>query len=489
MNIIKICFFFIIIVSLTSCEKRDSKQKQEVNNTPITVIVPHLGGLISDPVKMEAKKMSKQKNITIRVITPSWDDTIPKIKESLKDKDINYDVYFLFSSWAGAILANHNALEIPKWVKDKIDWNDVLPLYKENIYNWNNKCYFLPYDGDNVVVYYRKDIFQNKLYKQKFKNIYHYELKAPNTWDEYRDIAEFFNDWDWDNDGKIEHGLVGSRVPNYGTTLLFFTRAAAYAKYPSDKAFYFDKNTLKPRINNPAFVKALKEYIDIMKFAPKQIVNYSPFEVRQSFIAGDVALAIDWGDIGIMAQNAKESVVKGKVGYAVLPGSNKVYNSITKKWENKFNRVTALTGNWIIVINKNSKNKKLALEFAAKMSSKELTEKLISKSWSGVNPSRISHLEPNSYKEWEDSGFTEDEAKAYLKTIKDSFSNKNVITDIKIDGADRYYQVMNKYLHKAIIKELTPKEALDNIAKQWEKITDEIGRNKQIMLYKESIND
>lgn len=141
--------------------------------------------------------------------------------------------------------------------------------------------------------------------------------------------------------------------------LLFFARAAAYAKYPEDNAFYFDINTMKPRINNPAFVKALKEYVNIMQYAPKEIINYSPFEVRQSFIAGDVALAIDWGDIGIMANNAKESVIKNKIGYAVLPGSNSVYNSKKQKWEKRFNKVTALTGNWIIVVNKNSKNKNL----------------------------------------------------------------------------------------------------------------------------------
>ncbi|RXK00504.1 ABC transporter substrate-binding protein [Arcobacter sp. CECT 8986] len=487
MRLIKATFFIFIILFFNSC----SKEQKE--NTPseqaITVLVPHLGGLISDPVKIEAKKMQKEKNVTIRVVTPSWDDTVTEIKDSLKDPKINYDIFFLFSSWAGSILADDNALAIPRWAKDKIHWEDVLPVYKKNIYSWNNKCYFLPYDGDNVIIYYRKDILQNKEYQKKFKKIYHYDLKVPNTWKEYSDIAQFFNGWDWDNDGVIENGLIGSRIPNYGTMLLFFSRAAAYAKYPEDNAFYFDKNTMKPRINNPAFVKALEEYINIMKYAPKEIVNYSPFEVRQSFIAGDVALAIDWGDIGIMANNSKESVVKGKVGYAVLPGSNSVYNQNTKKWEKRFNRVTALTGNWIIVVNKNTKNEKLALDFATHMSSKELTQKLISKGWSGINPSRVSHFYPTSYKEWNKSGFTKDEAKRYLKTIKNSLSNQNVITDIRIPGAELYYEELNKYLHKAILKELTAKQALDKVYEKWEQITDKLGRENQIKFYKESINE
>ncbi|RXJ93535.1 ABC transporter substrate-binding protein [Malaciobacter molluscorum] len=487
MRVIKIFFLIFITIFFNSCNNENStdKTKEQI----ITVLVPHLGGLISDPVKIEAKKIQKNKDVIIRVVTPSWDDTVSEIKESLTDPNINYDVFFLFSSWAGSILSNNSALEIPKWAKDKIHWDDVLPIYKKYIYSWNNKCYFLPYDGDNVIIYYRKDILENKEYQKKFKQIYHYDLKVPNTWQEYTNIAQFFNGWDWDNDGKIEHGLIGSRISNYGTMLLFFARAAAYAKYPEDNAFYFDINTMKPRINNPAFVKALKEYVNIMQYAPKEIINYSPFEVRQSFIAGDVALAIDWGDIGIMANNAKESVIKNKIGYAVLPGSNSVYNSKKQKWEKRFNKVTALTGNWIIVVNKNSKNKKLALDFATHMSSKELTQKLISKGWSGVNPSRVSHFYPTSYEEWNKSGFSKDEAIKYLKTIEKSLSNKNIITDIRIPGAELYYDALNIYLHKAIIKELSAQQALDIVYKQWEQITNNLGREKQIKLYKESINE
>ena len=31
---------------------------------------------------------------------------------------------------------------------------------------------------------------------------------SPANWSEVRDIAEFFNGWDWDNDGEIEYGIV-----------------------------------------------------------------------------------------------------------------------------------------------------------------------------------------------------------------------------------------------------------------------------------------
>lgn len=164
MRVIKIFFLIFITIFFNSCNNENStdKTKEQI----ITVLVPHLGGLISDPVKIEAKKIQKNKDVIIRVVTPSWDDTVSEIKESLTDPNINYDVFFLFSSWAGSILSNNSALEIPKWAKDKIHWDDVLPIYKKYIYSWNNKCYFLPYDGDNVIIYYRKDILENKEYQK-----------------------------------------------------------------------------------------------------------------------------------------------------------------------------------------------------------------------------------------------------------------------------------------------------------------------------------
>ncbi len=484
--IILICISFLFL----ACQDKDNNNissKKKYENQIITIITPNFDKKITGPIKKEAKKFEEETGATLRIVYPSWDDMVPMIKESLDDDRINYDIFVVFSSWGGSILSKDNAQEIPDWVKRKIDWDDVLPIYKEYVLSWNKKDFFLPYDGDCVNLYYRKDILSNKIYKQKFKKEFGYELSVPKTWKEFNDISKFFNDWDWDDDGEIEYGFAGSRRKGYGTILLFFTQAAAYAKYPNDKEFYFDKD-MNPKINNPAFVKALDEYIAIMKYAPKQINNFSPAEVRQSFIAGEVVLAIDWADLGTMAQNSKESLVKDKVGFATLPGSNQVYNSKTSKWENIYNSPSSISGNWVFVVNKKTKNKQLAFDFASYMSSKEMTTKLITKGSSGINPSRYSHL-TNNFEQWKENGFSKQLAKEYLNTISNELSNKNVLIDIRIPGADMYYSSFDKYINKAIKGELSSKEALDLTAKEWNEITQKLGLEKQKKFYKESINE
>ncbi|WP_419768646.1 ABC transporter substrate-binding protein [Arcobacter sp.] len=488
MKISQIFLLGLFFLVLNACDDKSNDSHLKYKNQTITILSPNFDKAITGPIKKEVKEFEDKTGATIRIVSPSWDDMIPKIKESFVDEKINYDVFVIFSSWAGSLLADGHAEEIPKWVEEKIDWQDVLPIYKENVLSWNDKYYFLPYDGDCINLYYRKDIFENEEYKKRFKKIYNYNLEVPKTWKQYKDIAEFFNAWDWNNDGKIEYGVAESRRRGYGTLLQFFAKAAAYAKYPNNKEFYFDMN-MNPKINNPAFIKALEDYIDIMKYAPKEILNFAPSDVRQSFIAGNVSMAIDWANTGALAQNSKESIVKNKVGYAELPGSNRVYNSKTNKWENLYNNPSSISGNWVIVVNKDAKNKELALNFAAYLTSKEMTTRYVPVGWSGINPSRYSHLSLTNLDLWENNSFSKNSAKDYLKVISNSLSNENVVMDIRIPGADLYYDSFDKYLNKAIIGELTPQEALDLTAQQWNKITKELGIENQIRFYKESLNE
>ncbi|WP_072681769.1 ABC transporter substrate-binding protein [Arcobacter sp. LA11] len=478
-----------LMIFFLGCDNKDIEKTTKEQKQTITVFTPNFDEAISGPIKMEVEAFEKKTNSTVRIVASGWESMTQRIEESLNDKNINYDIFVVLASWGGSILQN-TAASIPQNIKEKIDWDDVLPIYKNNVLALNNKAYFLPYDGDNINLYYRKDIIENDEYKKRFKKEYGYELEVPKTWKEFNDIASFFNNWDWDKDGEVEYGFAGSRVKDYATALLFLTKAAAYAKHPDDKAYYFDINNMKAKIDNPGFVKALEEYIDIMKYAPKQVMNFSPLEVRQSLITGNVLMAIDWANIGTMSQNSLESQIKDKIGIAKLPGSNEVYNSKTDKWEKRYNAPSSIVGNWIIVVNKNSKNKKLAFDFAAHMTSKAITSKYVVQGWSGINPSRYSHLIlDKNIEAWTASGFSKDFAKKYLTAINESLSMKNVMNDIRIPGSNLYYDVLEEYIDKAIRKELSAKDALEITASKWNDITQKLDAKKQLQFYKESINE
>lgn len=482
----------ITLAMLAACGEKPVEAPSKPISRPfegqsISVIVPKLDArLIRGPILDEVESFEARTGAKVRVLTPGWNETIEKIDQSLKSPEANFDIYVAISMWSGTLLGGNHIEPVPEAIKTKLDWDDVLPIYRNTVLSWNKVAYGMPYDGDCINLYYRRDLFANPEYQARFKKKYKYDLAPPATWKEYRDIAEFFTGWDWSGDGKADYGIAGSRVVGDISMLQFFAQAAAHAKHPDDPAYYFDPETLKPRINNPGFARALAIWIDTIKFGPPGMANFAGHDVRNSFVSGQTAMAIDWADMGVHAVNSPVSVIKDKIGYGQIPGSSEVFNATTGRWDKRPNQVSSISGNWTFFVSKASKHKALAFEFASHMTSKEQTKKFTALSGTAVNPSRRSHFaDPAS---WNQSGFSTESAKAYLDEITTSLSNPNVVYDITIPGAGEYYKVFDDYVHQALSGELKPQKALDQAAAEWEKITDRLGREKQISYYKASLN-
>lgn len=462
-------------------------QARPFEGQAIQVIVPKLDArLIRGPILDEVEAFEARTGAKVRVLTPGWNETIEKIDQSLKTPDANFDIYVVISMWSGTLLGGNHIEPVPEAVKRKVDWEDVLPIYRNTVLSWNNVAYGLPYDGDCINLYYRKDLFANREYRSRFKKRYGYDLAPPSTWKQYRDIAAFFTGWDWNGDGKPDYGIAGNRIKGDISALQFFAQAASFAKHPDDPAYYFDPDTLKPRIDNPGFVRALQTWVDTMKFGPPGMANFAGHDVRNAFVSGQVAMAIDWADMGVHAVASPVSVVKDVIGYAPIPGSDEVYDARSGRWEKRANQVASISGNWTFFVSRASKHKDLAFEFAAHMTSKELTRKLTAMSGTAVNPSRQSHFEDPAA--WNQSGFATESARDYLATITRSLSNPNVVYDITIPGAGEYYRVFDEILFDAVSGELAPRRALARAATEWEKITDRLGRDKQAAYYRASLN-
>jgi multiple sugar transport system substrate-binding protein len=487
----RLCALLIVVLALAGCGENSGQSTAPVarpyEGQSITVIVPKLDArLIRGPILDEVDAFEARTGAKVRVLTPGWNETIAKIDESLKSPDANFDIYVAISMWSGTLLGGNHIAPVPEDIKQQIDWDDVLPIYRNTVLSWNNVAYGLPYDGDCINLYYRKDLFANPEYRARFRQQFGYELAPPATWQAYRDIAQFFTGWDWNGDGKPDYGIAGNRVEGDISMLQFFAQAAAFAKHPDDPAYYFDPETLKPRINNPGFVRALALWIDTLKYGPPGMANFAGHDVRNSFVSGQTAMAIDWADMGVHAVDSPVSVVKDKIGYAQIPGSNEVFDARSGKWDPRPNQVASISGNWTFFVSQASRHKALAFAFAAHMTSKELTKRLTAMSGTAVNPSRRSHFaDPAS---WNQSGFATESARAYLDEITQSLSNPNVVYDITIPGAGEYYQAFDASVHEAVAGKLPPQQALDRAAAAWEAITDRLGRAQQTAYYKASLN-
>lgn len=481
----------VIVLLLTACSDPTPpaamQDARPFAGRSIMVIAPRLdAGLISGPILDEAKRFGAETGASVRVVTPGWNETAEKIRTSLNDSAAHYDVYVVTTSWLGPLFEADAVAELPPAVMEQIDWQDILPIYRNNLLTWNKRAYALPYDGDTVTLYYRQDLLEDSGHRKAFEARYGYPLRPPATWSEVHDIADFFTGWDWSGDGEADFGLVGNRKVDGSAMLIFLSRAAAYARHPDDPAFYFDPQDMTPRIDNPGFVRALREYIKALDYGPPGMGNFAGNDVRAHFIAGCCALAIDWANTGIMAESKETSQVRGRVGYAPLPGADEVWNSSSGRWEQRANRVASMVGNYLMLVSRRSRDAELAFAFAAHMTSREMTSRLVVTPSTGINPSRLSHLQ--DYAAWERIGFSHEAAQRYLGMIRDALASQSIIFDIRIPGSARYYASLDQAIMRAVQGVQTPQGALSQAAREWQLITDELGRESQIRLHAASLN-
>lgn len=91
---------------------------------------------------------------------------------------------------------------------------------------------------------------------------------------------------------------------------------------------------MKPRVNNPAWVRAIQDVLDVLPDQPADQINADPGTTGfQQFLAGTGSMLSWWGDIGSSAKTSDTSVVGDVVGFSILPGSDDVWNHKENKWD------------------------------------------------------------------------------------------------------------------------------------------------------------
>jgi len=450
------------------------------------VVATQTGPQISGPVQQYAPQWAAKTGANVEVQTFAFGDLFEKIRTGFVSGANPFDVIIYAPDWAGDIMGAGYVSEVPQGVQDEIGYGYLIPTFRDRLLSWGGTTYGLPYDGDNHMIYFRRDWLSDPQNQADFKAKYSYDLPLPpKTWRQYHDIAEFFQ-------GKTVAGqtVYGAgeafkrKAQSYWT---FLGRAAAYAKAPDDPAYFFDADTMQPRINNPGFVQALQDYKAVSKLGPPDVLNWDVGDIRAAFPSGKLALAIDWADIGTIAPDPNKSVIEGKWGSAMEPGAEHYWDSRKGQWVEQYNQAPYLAfGGWIQSVAKTTKNPDCAFDLAAFMGNPNMSLLLNISPETGVNPHFYSDV--NDITPWLKVGMSEQEAREYLDAIRNTESHPNVVVDLRITGAAEYFDALDTQLARAIVDEVTPQQALDEVANEWNSITDRLGRDQQKTLYRQMLN-
>ena len=412
-------------------------------------------------------------------------DYNPRLQQAIATGTVDFDIIEMGAPFEGETAGKGLLDEMPEWVAEQIESDDLVDYLKPPVGTWDGKTYRITIDGDCHTFCYRKDYFGEGAIGGS---------EVPRTWQQVNEATKALV-------GKVDpltglpaHGYLDP-LKGWGGFGFYFleNRAAAYAKHPDDPAWLFDPDTMAPRVNNPAWVQAIQDVMDLINTPgayPADQINADPGTTGfQQFLAGTGSMLMWWGDIGSSARTSDTSVVGDVVGFGINPGSDRVYNSRTGRWEDAYNEAPNMAYiGWGIYVTRrvqgDARKRKAAWSAAAHLGGKDIS--LWTSAYpSGFQPYRNSHF---IYDEWESAGYDRAYIEDYLGSNVDSYNHSNAAIEPRIPGIFQYYSVAEDELAKGYAGQYgSAQETADAIAAAWEGITDQIGRESQIALYRAAL--
>ena len=384
-----------------------------------------------DATKQLLPQFEKETGIKVIIDAMPYLTLREKQVTELTSKSGAYDLIMMDLIWVGEY--HRFLLPLDERVKatppEVLDMEDFMPRLLHGYGIWEDRLYGLPYYPGVQMLYYRKDLFGDPSEKRTFKAKYGYELQPPKTWEQFRDIAEHFDDRDTNGDGKVDFwGFASAYVRGEHIVCDYLTRLWGFG------GEFLDDNW-KPAFNNSTGVKALEFYIDMVQFGPLGMTSYAHDETSTAMLEGSVAMIIQWTGYAVQMEDPAQSKIAGKVGYAVVPGDPP----------------SPTLGGWGLGICRESKNQDAAWEFL-----KWMTGKKMAKPYAMIDGGVV------RYSVYEDP----DVKSKYPFYDADSKSYDLVKMRPRIPEYPKISEVFALELSEAVSGKKSPEKALDSAAEQ-----------------------
>jgi len=314
-------------------------------------------------------------------------------------------------------------------------------FYKGSLYGYLT-------DGDTYSMFYLKDLLSSKDENKRFADKHGYGLKVPDTWEELDAMMAHFH--------RPEKGMYGGTLfrTQYFIAWEFWSRFHAKGFYPFD-------GDLNPQINNEAGIKALTELVNASKSQYPGAKTNGLFENFEAYGQGNSFCNIGWGGTQKYL-NGPKSKVAGKLAFGNMPGG-KVKGTLI--------RTPYFNWGWEYAVSAQSKEPEIAYLFALFAVSPAMSTIAVRDRDGYFDPFRAAH-----YKDPEiQLLYSADFLKVHEASMRDS------IPDLYLKGQGEYFDELRVNIQAADSGQKSPKQALDDTASAWNRITRRMGKRSQLV--------
>jgi len=355
--------------------------------------------------------------------------------------DSQYDVMMVIDTWLPEFAISDNILDLTRQIRrleqeGNRQWlADIIPNVNVLLGQWQGKQVAIPLMASAQVLMYRQDLFEDPVQQEAFAQFAGRPLTLPKTWAEFNEVARFFTRA-FNSASPTEYGIAVTAQAGNGAACEFQTVLWGVGGREFAKRW-------RITLNNQEGVKAMELWAEQSRYAPPDAPNMYWHDMNRVFAAGQAAMQVQWDVFARELETSLDSKVRGKVGYALVPGEP---------------TPAPVIGGWVLVINKNSARIPLAWEFIKWCCGPDLGYTI---NWEGGQVPRFSLYTDEKLRE----------RFPYYEAVLPSLEAAQQRTSYTPGGPTlpaqtQYEDIVGRAAHSAFIGEKLPQEAIDDAAEE-----------------------
>jgi multiple sugar transport system substrate-binding protein len=437
----------LLVCVLVFAEGRKAEEPEEAmeiaefgDYSGVELKAKFIGGAMYEPLYERIPIWEEKTGAKLTILSKkNHFDLDREMKQDIAANTLDWDIGTNHSSFAPSYRDTY--IDLEPYLSDEM----LEPFLARALDNCTvqGKLVQIPRHGDISNLFYIKSVFEDEDNKRRFKAEYGYELKPPETFEQFKEMAIFLAD-----------------PPNfYGTMYAGKDEAVCgrfYEIVVANGGRLFDDNW-KPVFNSTVGVDSLMWFVDLYEAeaVPPGVLNYLWGDTGMGFASGTVALNLDWAGWAAFFNDPENSKVAGDVGFVRAPKGKAGVRSGWSGWHS-------------FSVTRTSKNKAAAISlilFLTNYDSQMMEAK------TGLLPSRA--------KVWDDiAAYFDGQGNEFMgdvfRTFKLSMA-EDAFTPPLIPEWPEFTNILFPELQAAIVGDKTAKQALDDAARATDQLMRDSG--------------
>ena len=271
-----------------------------------------------------AAQFTELTGINVEFETTSWDQMYSKAINDMEANTGIYDFVYIEQDIIYSYLAQDYLVNLTQFAADNPDLayegydESEFTSFADYFKNADDDLFGVPMEAFVKVYLYRKDLFEDADIMAAFEDAYGYPLAPAESFDQYRDNAEFFTGYgesmDMDLWGTTVQGSTGHPASTYEFLESIGPSFGLYnwgINLDAGSAMSANGGAL----DGDTAVEALSFWLSMLEFAPPEATSSTWDEVASSFAAGRAAQGWVYGENAAwIATDDSRSAVTGNVG-------------------------------------------------------------------------------------------------------------------------------------------------------------------------------